>query len=207
MNSGQLKASIPTPAASRVADSGAGPVANRVAGPAANRVGLQNLAQKLIAALQQHNKKIVFAESCTGGLVTELLTGIPGASCVVWGGFVTYTVDAKCKMLGISRSLIDKYGAVSGEIAIEMANRALQKSASDADIAVSITGLAGPGNDAEFPEIPVGTVFVGVAHGNAGAADTDAIDTSVTEYHFSGGRDEVRNAAALAALEMALTFF
>lgn len=98
------------------------------------------------------------AESCTGGLVSALMTEIPGSSDVVERSFVTYSNEAKVEMLGVDARLIDSHGAVSREVALAMAEGALLKS--NADIAVSITGVAGPGGT---PRKPAGLVYFGLA--------------------------------------------
>lgn len=139
---------------------------------------------------------IATAESCTGGLVAAALTDIPGSSDVVERGFVTYTNLAKEEMLGVSRASLDAYGAVSEQVAREMAEGALTHSA--ADLAVSITGIAGPGGSEFKPE---GRVCFGLAMTGR---------TTVTETVEFGalGRANVRAAArdhALALLDKALS--
>lgn len=101
---------------------------------------------------------IATAESCTGGMVAVALTDVPGSSAVVERGFVTYSNQAKIEMLGVSRDTLSEYGAVSEEVAREMADGALARS--PADIAVSITGIAGPGGSEHKPE---GRVCFGLA--------------------------------------------
>lgn len=98
------------------------------------------------------------AESCTGGLVSALMTEIPGSSDVVERSFVTYSNEAKVQMLCVDARLIDSHGAVSREVALAMAEGALLKS--NADIAVSVTGVAGPGGT---PRKPAGLVYFGLA--------------------------------------------
>ncbi|MDR2257578.1 MAG: nicotinamide-nucleotide amidohydrolase family protein, partial [Treponema sp.] len=97
----------------------------------------ENLVKKLYAA----SWTLVLAESCTAGLASDLIARIPGASRVLWGSFVCYTVEAKISMLGLNRDLIEKYGAVSRETACAMAEGALEKSG--APLAAAVTGLAG----------------------------------------------------------------
>jgi PncC family amidohydrolase len=143
----------------------------------------------LVNTLKKISKTVAAAESCTSGLAADILARVPGASKVFWGSFVTYTVDAKVKMLGIDRSLIEKYGAVSRETACAMVKGALEKSG--ADYAFSITGLAGPEGDGS--PLPVGTVWIGL-----GAKDGVPY---AEEFHFSGLRNEVRISAALKAVE------
>ena len=134
--------------------------------------------------------KLATAESCTGGLVTAALTDIAGSSDVVDRGFVTYSNEAKAEMLGVDPGLIASVGAVSGEVAAAMAAGAL--SASLADAAVSITGVAGPGGGSA--DKPVGTVWFGMAR-------RDGTSRTV-RCHFGGDRRTVRLASARQALEM-----
>lgn len=136
-------------------------------------------------------KTLVTAESCTGGGVGAALTAIPGSSAVYKGGIISYTNWVKENMLGVSAELLEKYGAVSQPVAQAMAEGARVRL--QADIAVSVTGLAGPGGD-EYGN-PVGTVFIGYA---------DATKSCAKEFHFTGDREWVRNQAVRAALQMIL---
>jgi PncC family amidohydrolase len=130
---------------------------------------------------------IVTAESCTAGLVADLLAGVSGASRALWGGYVCYTPEAKARMLGIDGGLLRQYGAVSRETALAMAQGARERSG--AQLAVSVTGLAGPLGDGS--SLPVGTVWIGVA---------EAGETGARLFNFSGNREEIRRAAAREAL-------
>lgn len=173
--------------------------------------GLENTAQKLVQLLTGKSLFMVTAESCTAGLAAEHIAGIPGASACFWGSYVCYARQAKIEMLGIEEKLLAEYGLVSGETARAMALGALEKSGVDA--AVSITGLAGPGTgrpenggpengdgaDKATPGIPVGTVWIATALRSGSGITAEAI-----EYHFSGGRNEVRRQAAQAALKQML---
>ncbi|MDR0377526.1 MAG: nicotinamide-nucleotide amidohydrolase family protein [Spirochaetaceae bacterium] len=134
--------------------------------------------------------KIVTAESCTAGLAAALLASAAGASRVFWGGFVCYTPEAKTSMLGLEKTVWEKYGLVSREIAKAMAWNALERSG--ADLAVSVTGLAGPGGDGSG--VPVGTVWIGAARRGG---ECDAL-----EYRYTGSRQDVRSAAAQETLEV-----
>jgi nicotinamide-nucleotide amidase len=108
------------------------------------------LAARLIAACTERGLTIATAESCTGGLVAAVLTEVSGSSAVVDRGFVTYSNAAKTAMLGVPADLVDRHGAVSEEVAVAMVEGALARS--DADIAVAVTGIAGPtGGSAEKP--------------------------------------------------------
>ena len=146
-------------------------------------------ASKVIEAL--HGKSLATAESCTGGLVGGALTAVSGASSVYKGGIVSYQNEIKQNLLGVDAQALRTFGAVSAEVAMDMASGARKKLG--ADFAVSVTGLAGPGGD-EFGN-PVGTVFIGFASEDGAMAQ---------EYHFTGNRDSVRIQAVDAALEMVL---
>ena len=154
-----------------------------------DRPAALDLAEEIVKYLVQEKKMIAAAESCTAGLVADLIGSVPGASSVFWGSFVAYTADAKYRMLGVPGELIEKYGAVSRPIALAMAEGALEKSG--AFWAFSVTGLAGPGGDANSG-LPIGTVWIGIAGRDGGP--------EAVEFRFSGSRDEVRQAAAAAAL-------
>ena len=150
-------------------------------------------AEDLLELYRQAGKRLAMAESCTGGLIAACLTEIAGSSDVVDRGFITYSNAAKIEMLGVPEALIDYPGpgSVSAEVAVAMAKGAL--SASQADVAVSVTGIAGPGGATK--DKPVGLVFLGWAlrGGEAGAL----------HHVFPGGRTEVR----LSALREALRLF
>lgn len=136
-------------------------------------------------------KTLVTAESCTGGGIGAALTAIPGSSEVYKGGIISYTNWVKENLLGVDNELLETVGAVSASVACAMAEGA--RKALAADIAVSVTGLAGPGGDA-FGN-PVGTVFIGYS---------DEKGTLSREFHFPGSREEVRNSAVREALKLVL---
>jgi PncC family amidohydrolase len=138
-----------------------------------------------------HGKTLVTAESLTGGGIGAVLTSVPGASTVYKGGVISYTNEVKSQVLGVPGEMLDRYGAVSAWTAGYMASgvRKLLK----ADVAVSVTGLAGPGGD-EFGH-PVGTVFIGFESQSKAA---------VREFHFAGDRETVRRQTVEAALQMIL---
>ena len=136
-------------------------------------------------------KTLATAESCTGGGMGDALTAVSGSSAVYKGGIVSYCNEIKHALLGVDENLLEELGAVSGPVAREMAIGA--RNALSADVAVSVTGLAGPGGD-EYGN-PVGTVFIGYA---------DAKTALAREYHFSGDREEVRRQAICSALELIL---
>lgn len=129
------------------------------------------------------------AESCTGGLVSKLLTDVPGSSQCFYGGICVYTDEIKINVLGVSRSTIENYTAVSYETAKELADRIREKF--NTDIGVGITGYAGPGGGTEND--PVGTVYIA-------ASSREKYICEVC--HFSGSRAEVRSQAADYALNM-----
>lgn len=138
-------------------------------------------------------KTLVTAESCTGGGIGEALTAVSGSSAVYKGGIISYCNEVKHRVLGVEQQLLDTLGAVSGPVAEQMAAGA--RHVLDADIAVSVTGLAGPGGD-EYGN-PVGTVFIGYCDEN---------QTLSREYHFPGDREQVRSQAVEAALELILQY-
>ncbi len=152
---------------------------------------LDNLrAQTLAAAdkLKNAGLKVTTAESCTGGGLCYWLTSVPGSSDWVDRGFVTYSNQSKIDMLGVPAATIDTHGAVSCETAHAMANGALQHS--KADIAISITGIAGP--DGGSPDKPVGTVWIGWAGRQ--------LTTDAELYTFQGDRQSIRLQTIVAAL-------
>lgn len=152
---------------------------------------LSSLEELLVLELRKKKKKIAFAESCTAGAVAARLVNVPGASEVLECGFVTYSDRIKHKVLGVKKRVLRKQGAVSAKCAKQMAKGCLK--ASDADAAVSVTGLAGPGGGTE--QTPVGTVFIAFASRKK---------IRICEYHFEGNRKEIRDQAIHAALELAL---
>ena len=155
------------------------------------------LAQKVVRENQALGRKIALAESCTGGLVCAAITEIPGSSAVLEYGFVTYANEAKTDLLNVSSDLFETCGAVSPAVAGAMALGALAKSG--ADVAVAISGVAGPGSGTE--EKPVGTVVFALAK------KSDKVENVVTERKNFGvdkSRAEIRMAATLYALELLL---
>ncbi len=137
-------------------------------------------------------KTLATAESCTGGMIGELLTAVPGSSKIYKGGVISYTSEIKEALLGVDKALLDREGAVSFAVAKAMAEGA--RKVLKADVAVSVTGLAGPAGDDRGN--PVGTVYIGYADENG----TEAI-----YFRFNGDRDAVRTQAAEAALALVLS--
>lgn len=155
---------------------------------------LHELAAQAIEELAAGGKTVATAESCTGGLVSAALTHNPDSSKAFLGGVVAYANSAKCRLLGVSESLIEENGAVCLEVALEMAKGA--RAATGADFGIGLTGIAGPGGGTA--EKPVGLVFVAVAGGDA---------SEVKELRLDGDRTEIRISSAIVALEMLLSIY
>jgi nicotinamide-nucleotide amidase len=147
-------------------------------------------AAALLAAMQSRGLTLATAESCTGGLIAAAVTAIPGSSATLLAGFVTYSNAAKARMLGVPEPMLAAHGAVSEPVARAMAEGALRESG--ADLAISCSGIAGPGGGSAAK--PVGLVFIGCAR--AGAAP------QVERHVFPGDRAAVREATVVAALAM-----
>lgn len=150
---------------------------------------MTSLASEVIGKLS--GKTLATAESCTGGMIGQALTAVSGASAVYKGGVISYTNQVKRDLLGVDGEMLERLGAVSAPVAEAMATGVRQRL--NADVAVSVTGLAGPGGD-EYGN-PVGTVFIGFAseeHSEASAC------------YFEGDREAIRKQAAEAALALIL---
>ena len=150
---------------------------------------MMNLSSEVISRLQ--GKTLVTAESLTGGGIGAALTAVPGASLVYRGGIVSYVNEVKRDVLGVSQEILERYGAVSPWTAGAMATGV--RKLLNADIAVSVTGLAGPGGD-EFGH-PVGTVYIGYE------SPEKAL---VKQFSFAGSREDIRNQTIRAALKLIL---
>lgn len=148
-------------------------------------------AEKLLQAARESGAIIATAESCTGGMVAAAITDIAGSSAIFDRGFVTYTNDAKIEMLGVKQATLDAHGAVSEQIAQEMATGAINNA--NATIAVSITGIAGPGGSDHKPE---GHVCFGLCQ--------QGKTTTQTVKFGALGRTQVRDAARNHALDLLL---
>lgn len=160
---------------------------------------IAELAARVVAENVAAGRKIALAESCTGGLVAAALTEIAGSSAVLDRGFVTYSNEAKMQMLGVASDIIETFGAVSIACAWAMAKGALDRS--DADVAVAISGVAGPGGGTAMK--PVGTVVFARVVRNADGEPEGELK------FFEGargpeGRAEIRRQATLCALELLL---
>jgi nicotinamide-nucleotide amidase len=158
---------------------------------------VEALARQVIAQNSRIGRTVTLAESCTGGLVAAALTEVPGSSAVLQSGFVTYSNESKIKTLKVSEELIDTFGAVSVAVAWAMAQGALKRSS--ADIAVAISGVAGP--DGGTPAKPVGTVVFAVAERGKNVED---IVADKIQFGNDKSRAQIRMAATLHALQLLL---
>jgi len=154
------------------------------------------LARRVVQENVAAGRKVVLAESCTGGLVAAALTEIPGSSAMLDRGFVTYSNEAKREMLGVAGDIIDTFGAVSVACVWAMARGALQRS--NADVAVAISGVAGP--DGGTPQKPIGTVVFARAR----RGDDEEHPEAELRHFDENDRAGVRRQAALVALELLL---
>lgn len=154
---------------------------------------LYDQAELLLERFRDRGLMLATAESCTGGLIAGLLTEIAGSSDVVECGFVTYSNRAKRDALGVPEALLVRFGAVSAEVARAMVEGALARS--PADVAVAVTGIAGPGGGSA--EKPVGLVYL--------AAGRRGRPVLVEKQRFEGDRSAVRRATVVRAMELALS--
>jgi nicotinamide-nucleotide amidase len=154
---------------------------------------IRAFAQDVVSAYTAAKRRLVLAESCTGGLIAGALTDVPGASAMLERGFITYSNEAKIEVLAVLPEDLDRLGAVSARVAEEMAKGALDFS--HADVALSVTGVAGP--DGGSDKKPVGLVFFGLA--------THRGVLMHYECRFSGSREEIRMQAVSEALKLILT--
>jgi len=150
--------------------------------------GDETLPGVVVRLLCDKGNTVALAESCTGGLVAKMITDIPGSSAVLWGGTVSYSNDAKTRILGVSEETLKRYGAVSPETAREMARG--MRNLAGSTFGLSLTGIAGPEGGTD--EKPVGLVYLGMA--TAGGEET-------RELRLLGGRDGIRTLAAKTALD------
>ncbi len=149
----------------------------------------ETLTDVVVKLLKKHELTVTTAESCTGGLLAGTLVGVPGVSEVFREGFVTYSNKAKRKLLDVSKSTLKKYGAVSAQTVKEMAKGGVF--ATDADICVAITGLAGP--DGATPEKPIGLVYIACYMNDK---------VHVEEFRFKGDRQKIRERSVVQALDV-----
>jgi nicotinamide-nucleotide amidase len=150
---------------------------------------LSMLAAALAAEMKNRGRRLVTAESCTGGWISKVCTDLPGSSEWFERGLVTYSNEAKRELLGVAAGDLHRFGAVSEEVAAAMARGAVENGRGD--VSVSVTGIAGP--DGGSPDKPVGTVCFGWA------LPDDVVETEI--QRFVGDRDEVRRASVARALE------
>lgn len=160
---------------------------------------ITDLAQRVVSENAEAGRKVVLAESCTGGLVAAAITEIAGSSTVLDRGFVTYSNEAKMESLGVPSDIIETFGAVSIACVWAMAQGALRNS--DADVAVAISGVAGPGGGTQLK--PVGTVVFARAYRDQTGEPEGELK------HFEGGdgprgRAAIRHQATVCALELLL---
>jgi nicotinamide-nucleotide amidase len=153
---------------------------------------LKRLAERVGRRLLKAQRRVVTAESCTGGWIAKTLTDIPGSSQWFGEGFVTYSNESKTQRLGVPRAILEKSGAVSQATVRAMAAGALRRT--KAQVAVAVTGIAGPGGG--VPGKPVGTVWLGWATRRGGA-----IRVATVLRHFRGDRDAVRRKTVRLALQ------
>ena len=158
------------------------------------RISISGLRRQLVDLLEMSNTKLAIAESCTGGLLTGLLTELPGSSAYIEHGVITYSNQSKITLLNVSEKTLEMHGAVSEHVAKEMATGVLKLS--DADLAISVTGIAGPTGGSE--EKPVGTVCFAVTNGEQ--------TQTFTDVYQGGKRQEVRHEALTGAMEKAIAF-
>lgn len=151
------------------------------------------LEEQVGALLRGRGIKLALAESCTGGLISDRITDVPGSSEYFQGGIVAYAYQAKADLLGVSWESLNSFGAVSREVVLEMAGGA--RKALQADIAASVSGIAGP--DGGTPTKPVGTVWIALAARDGSWA---------REFHFSGDREKIKAASAEAAMQLMIDY-
>lgn len=156
-----------------------------------SELDISKAAKTVVAEAKDKSMKLSTAESCTGGLIGGALTSIPGSSSVVEGGIISYSNEVKVNVIGVSPEDLRRVGAVSSEVAASMAIGSRRIAGSD--IAVAVTGIAGPGG--AVPGKPIGTVWFGLA-------DAEGVKTYLR--HFAGDRDQVRAQTVLFALELLL---
>ena len=152
---------------------------------------LIELAEKAVKKLKEHNKTLALAESCTGGWVSKIITDISGASAVYQGGVCSYSNDVKTSVLGVKKETLATFGAVSKDVAIQMAEGV--RNALNSDIGIGITGIAGPLSDNTAK--PVGLIYVAIANGNK---------TTCTELK-NNFTEEIRLQNRMSAAKTALT--
>ena len=154
---------------------------------------IKKKAEKVFKLCLKKRIKLSFAESCTGGLLSSLITSFPNSSKIFVSGFVTYSNLSKQKMLGVKNKTLIKYGAVSKEVAREMVNGAWKKN--KVNIALSITGITGPSGQTKKKK--VGLVYIGIKSKKG---------INVNEFHFKGNREKIRLVSVEKAIDMISSF-
>ena len=154
---------------------------------------LRENAEHLLIHCRRVSLKISTAESCTGGLIASCITACKGSSSVFERGYITYSNEAKEELLNVSHKTLQSFGAVSAEVAIEMAEGALTNAKTN--LALAVTGVAGPGGGTSLK--PVGLVFIA-------CAVKDKSDTICQKFNFNGDREEVRLATVEKAILLGL---
>lgn len=152
---------------------------------------LTDLAIRLGVRCSALGARIATVESCTGGLVAHLITEVPGSSAYFVGGFVTYSDALKRELVGVPHDVLAAHGAVSAQVAMAMATGG--RARTEADLAVSVTGIAGP--DGGSPAKPVGLTYIAVA---------DSVGVAVRRHVWAGDRSENKRLSAAAALDLLL---
>jgi nicotinamide-nucleotide amidase len=165
--------------------------AGDAADPVADPTELTGLASQVGERCSERRLRIATVESCTGGLVGHLITEVPGSSTYYVGGFVTYSDELKREAVGVPHDVLAAHGAVSAQVAMAMAGGG--RARTGADLAVAVTGIAGP--DGGSPAKPVGLTYIAVA---------DAIGVAVRRHVWSGDRSENKRLSAAAALALLL---
>ena len=170
-----------------------------------DRLKYHDSAKTVFCRLKHDGLRLATAESLTGGMIAQAITAIPGSSDVFWGGLVSYSIEAKKRLLSVPGSVIEEYGVVSRETAAAMARGALD--ASDADVSVAVTGVAGPsgGSDA----ISVGTVWMAVAFrptiAASGATET-AVSVETLRNYVRGSRHRERSVTDREPIRLILDY-
>ena len=155
---------------------------------------MQDLVESLSTKLKGLGLMLVTAESCTGGMIAAAMTERPGSSAVFERGFITYSNEAKSELLDVPKDMLMKHGAVSSQVATAMVKGAIAHSR--AELAISVTGIAGPDGGTEAK--PVGLVYIGFGD-KAGVIE-------VAEHRFKGSRDEIRQQTVESALKHLIKF-
>ncbi|MBP56340.1 MAG: damage-inducible protein CinA [Rhodobiaceae bacterium] len=157
-----------------------------------NKTKIDKLTQKVIKECDKQKRILAVAESCTGGMLSSYITSISGSSNIFDRGFITYSNDAKIDLIDVKKKTIEKFGAVSKETAIEMAEGTIKNSL--ASLAISITGVAGPGGGTSIN--PVGTVYIAIIIDD---------EKDVKKFNFlDKGREFIRKASVYEALQLLL---